>query len=265
MSNGGDAAEQVVRLSLEGFEVVARLTGSAAKNIGALLYTVLKQENKTKGKARLTNMIKSGKPLKVFSIPQKDLKTFTQQAKRYGVLYNVLRDRTNHSQTADVDIIVREEDGSKIQRIVDRFELGKVDKASIIHESEKEIADREEVVRDIPVKSRGQRIYEEAMGIPVQKEKYTMKNPTEAKTEKSPPSRQPSEQRDTHIDKGRARFSDEKKPSVREELERYKEQSRKLSRDAEREYKEPMKQPYKSKNGKTVHRQPTKKKHYKER
>ena len=30
MNNGGDAAEQVVRLSLEGFEVAARLSGSAA-------------------------------------------------------------------------------------------------------------------------------------------------------------------------------------------------------------------------------------------
>ena len=36
--------------------------------------------------ARLTNMIKSGKELKVFSIPNKDLKKFTEQAKRYGVL-----------------------------------------------------------------------------------------------------------------------------------------------------------------------------------
>lgn len=66
MNNGGDAAEQVVRLSLEGFEVAARLSGSAAKNIALLLVSVLKQEQKTKGKARLTNMIKSGKELKVF-------------------------------------------------------------------------------------------------------------------------------------------------------------------------------------------------------
>ena len=76
MNNGGDAAEQVVRLSLEGFEVAARLSGSAAKNIALLLVSVLKQEQKTKGKARLTNMIKSGKELKVFSIPQKDLKKY---------------------------------------------------------------------------------------------------------------------------------------------------------------------------------------------
>jgi len=33
MNSSGDAAEQVVRLSLEGTEVALRLTGSAAKNI----------------------------------------------------------------------------------------------------------------------------------------------------------------------------------------------------------------------------------------
>lgn len=51
MNNGGDAAEQIVRLSLEGFEVAAKLTGSAAKNVALLLVSVLKQEQQTKGKA----------------------------------------------------------------------------------------------------------------------------------------------------------------------------------------------------------------------
>ena len=150
MNNSGEAAEQVVRMYLEGVEVVAKLTGTGAKNVAALLMSVLKQEHKTKGKARLTSMLKSGKPLKVFSIPQKDLKTFMEHAKRYGVLYNVLRDRTNSSPTADVDIIVREEDASKIQRIVDRFSLGTVDKAAIVNEVEKDKADREVVTRSYP-------------------------------------------------------------------------------------------------------------------
>ena len=35
MNNTGDAAEQIVRMSLEGTEVALRLTGSAAKNIAA--------------------------------------------------------------------------------------------------------------------------------------------------------------------------------------------------------------------------------------
>ena len=80
MNPGGDAAEQVVRLSLEGVEVAARISGNGAKNIALLLYAALKEEKKTKGKARLTNMLKSGKELKVYTITQKDLKKFTQEA-----------------------------------------------------------------------------------------------------------------------------------------------------------------------------------------
>ena len=93
MNNGGDAAEQVVRLSLEGFEVAAKLTGSAAKNVALLLVSVLKQEQQTKGKARLTNMIKSGKELKVFSIPNKDLAQFTKQANQsWYQIYQIVRE-----------------------------------------------------------------------------------------------------------------------------------------------------------------------------
>ena len=47
MNNGGDAAEQGVRLSLEGFEVAARLSGSAAKKIALLLVPVLNEVQKT--------------------------------------------------------------------------------------------------------------------------------------------------------------------------------------------------------------------------
>ena len=53
MNNGGDAAEQVVRLSLEGFEVAAKLSGSAAKNVALLLVSVLKQEQKTRARRDL--------------------------------------------------------------------------------------------------------------------------------------------------------------------------------------------------------------------
>lgn len=42
MNTYGDSAEQVVRFTLEGTEVVLKPTGSAAKNIAAMLHTVLK-------------------------------------------------------------------------------------------------------------------------------------------------------------------------------------------------------------------------------
>lgn len=53
MNTGGEAAEQIVRMSLEGFEVAAKITGAGAKNIAILLYSILKEEKKTKGKARV--------------------------------------------------------------------------------------------------------------------------------------------------------------------------------------------------------------------
>ena len=58
MNTGGEAAEQIVRMSLEGFEVAAKITGAGAKNIAILLYSILKEEKKTKGKARLTSMLR---------------------------------------------------------------------------------------------------------------------------------------------------------------------------------------------------------------
>ena len=85
MSVNGDVSEQVVRLSLEGFEVLARLTGSGAKNVAAMIYTIMKDQKLTKGKQKLNNMLKSGKPLKIFTIKKEDLKTFSKESKNYGI------------------------------------------------------------------------------------------------------------------------------------------------------------------------------------
>ena len=264
MNNGGDAAEQVVRLSLEGFEVAAKLTGSAAKNVALLLVSVLKQEQQTKGKARLTNMIKSGKELKVFSIPNKDLAQFTKQAKRYGVLYCVLRDKSAKGDDVPVDIIARAEDASKIQRIVERFELGKVDKAAIVTESQKAVEKREALEKDKPTKTKNEIITEEAVRKPIQKEGYSQSNPTVAKTDKNPPSRQNSEPEDMQTDKGIA-VDRQKKPSVKEKLDRYKAQA-KQQKEAERKEPETDKAKHSSAPKQTVHQQPkTKSKKPKER
>lgn len=107
MYNSGDAAEQVVRISLEGTEVALKLTGSAAKNIAAMLYAVWKNrdKNKAKGHQRLSAMLKSGKELKVFTVSEEHLKQFATEAKRYGVVYCALRGKERsadgmESQTA---------------------------------------------------------------------------------------------------------------------------------------------------------------------
>ena len=110
MSYSGDAAEQVVRMSLETGEVAVRLAGSGAKQLAILLYAILREQKKTAGKARLTNMLRSGKELKVFAVKDSDLQLFCREAKKYGVLYCVLKDRD--ATDGLTDIMARAEDAS---------------------------------------------------------------------------------------------------------------------------------------------------------
>lgn len=136
MSYSGEAADQVVRLSLNGVEVAAKLSGSAAKQLAIMIYAILKDQKKTKGKIRLTNMLRSGKELKVFAVKDGDLQKFCQEAKKYGVLYCVLKDK--NATDGITDIMVRAEDAAKVNRIFTRFGLATVDLASLKTELVKE-------------------------------------------------------------------------------------------------------------------------------
>ena len=145
MSYSGDAAEQVVRLSLETGEVAVKLAGEGAKQLAILLYAILREQKKTKGKTRLTNMLRSGKELKVFAVKDSDLQLFCREAKKYGVLYCVLKDRD--ATDGLTDIMVRAEDASKINRIFERFNLAAVDMAEVKSEIERS---RQEQQSDAP-------------------------------------------------------------------------------------------------------------------
>ena len=134
MSYSGDAAEQVVRLSLETGEVAVKLAGEGAKQLAILLYAILREQKKTKGKTRLTNMLRSGKELKVFAVKDSDLQLFCREAKKYGVLYCVLKDKD--ATDGLTDIMARAEDASKINRIIERFGLATVDMAEVRREIE---------------------------------------------------------------------------------------------------------------------------------
>ncbi len=261
MNTGGEAAEQIVRMSLEGFEVAAKITGAGAKNIAILLYSILKEEKKTKGKARLTSMLRSGKELKVFTVKSGDLKKFTQEAKKYGVLYCVLTDRKNKDPNAEVDVIARAEDASKISRIVERFNLASVDTASIVTEAEKSKDAKDgQPEPDIGVQEKAEKdkLLDELMGKPVQKEENAP-NPSAAKAEKSPQSEPTSEQPKKSAE---GATMTKEKPSVREELRKIKE-SRK-EQEAEIDTfaldKSGASDRAKSANRKTEHKQPQRKK-----
>lgn len=148
MNTSSDAAEQIVRMTLQGMEVALRVSGSGAKNIAAMLVAIAKDQQKVKGKTSLTNMLKSGRPLKVFSIRENDIKKFTEEAKRYGILFSAIVEKNGNNIDGMIDIMVKEEDASKINRIVERFKLSTVDIASVQSEIGKIKEEKNEKVAD---------------------------------------------------------------------------------------------------------------------
>jgi len=68
MTNGADAADQIVNMSLKGIEVLAKISGEGAKNLATYLYAVLKDQKKTRGKTRMEGLLRSGKELKVLHV-----------------------------------------------------------------------------------------------------------------------------------------------------------------------------------------------------
>ena len=76
MSYTAEAADQVVRMSLEGGEVVIRLLGSGAKHLAIMLFAMARGEARQSGEARLMSMLKSGKERKVFALKDSDLEAF---------------------------------------------------------------------------------------------------------------------------------------------------------------------------------------------
>ena len=209
MNTSGEAADQVVRMSLEVGEAALKISGTGAKHLAVMLYTVLKEKKKTKGRVRLETLVKSGRPLTVFSVKESDLKQFVQEAKRYGVLYCAVRNPRGSSDGL-VDVIVKEEDAPRINRIVDRFQFASVTEAAKIKteiertraekakagKSEKQEKKPEKVQvqqekqgqaepeKDYPQKSKEDQLMDELFRESVKKEGKEQ-NPSLAKTTKS--------------------------------------------------------------------------------
>jgi hypothetical protein len=218
MNTSGEAADQVVRMTLNGVEVAAKLSGAAAKQVAVMLYAILKDQKRTKGKMRLSNMLRSGKELKVFAVKDTDLQKFCTEAKKYGVLYCVLRDKD--ASDGLTDIMVRAEDASKINRIFERFKLATVDMAAVkteIEQTKTKGTDIPTPERNMPSKDKEELFLDELMAPAPNpnKEVPHTENPTEARNAKSRQSEPTSKPKEKAA---RGTSDTQDRPSVRQEL-----------------------------------------------
>ena len=245
MNTSGEAADQVLRMTLEGTEAALKITGKGAEKITVLLYKMLKdlakESNKTQGQMRLANMIKSGKKLEIFEIPDANLKKFCEMAKTYGVVYTVLKDK--NQDDGKCEIMVKADDSQKINHILRRMEIVVENTGTVETDADKV---KEEYYKEHPEKARTEeggepgeperasmekseedKFLDELMSKPnPTREEAQMQNPTEARTTKSGPSVPSSESKggspvatSSERDAG-----GERRPSVRAELKQYREE-----------------------------------------
>ena len=162
-----------------------------------------------------------------------------------------------------VDVMVRAEDASKINRIVERFHLATVDTASIKHEiekarAEKSTGEKKEAPtvpeKEQPEKNDADKLLDELLGVPTQKEEPAPVNPSAARMEKSHPSA-PISEPPSKAAEGAAKSAE--RPSVRKELRDIQAQRR------QQEAAAPVKEPERrAKPGVPAiqHKQPSRKK-----
>lgn len=222
MNASGDAAEQIVRISLQGVELVGRMSKDMAEMLLKQIFAAAKDTKRTKGKTSLNSMLKSNKPVQIFELNDRELKKFCQAAKKYGVLYHVLKDRNKND--GKCDIMIRSEDSAKVNRIFSRFGIGISSKATVRPKIEKSVNEfKQAKEKEHPEKSAEDKFLDELFKKPANGEKAYNENPTLAKTGKS----HPSEPTSSTPNRGN-RTRDDSRPSVKaliNEIEKSKKKS----------------------------------------
>jgi hypothetical protein len=189
-----DATEQALdtmtRITLQGTEFALRLSGAGAKRLAAALIAAALGDEKSKGKTRLAALLKSGKELKVFQVKASDLGTFAEEARRYGVVYAVVKPLESDKR---LDVMVKAADAAKVNRIAERLGYGEVTASDVVAQIERsregkaadgKAASETEVV-DL---AEAERITDELFGAPADRDGQQPKNPTEATMEAPHPS-----------------------------------------------------------------------------
>ena len=154
MDFGRGEGDQIFRILLEGsqyflrFTGIERLAGNAIPMAVHFISSVAHQEGKTSGKMLYHNLLRSGEELRFLSMQGDDnFKQFAEEAKKYGVLYSVVKiepnGATGEAQTGEAgaagagenqhdargcvyEVAIKASDAAKINRIIENLGLNSV-------------------------------------------------------------------------------------------------------------------------------------------
>ena len=132
MDNGAQAAEMITRVVIMGSTFILGLGGKVALSVARFAAAAMDPNAKQSGKLRLKTLLQSGSELKVFTLQgEANYQRFAKEAKDYGILYSVVK-RTDEDVQGEVyDLLVRAEDASKINRVIEKFHLIEVEGSAV--------------------------------------------------------------------------------------------------------------------------------------
>ena len=102
MDVSAEAADVVVRESLQATEAAAKLTLEGMKNVAALLLAIAKQDMKVVGETTAKRLARDPAPAVVIPIKAEDKAKFQKLAKEFGVLYFFAQKKGNDSGILNV-------------------------------------------------------------------------------------------------------------------------------------------------------------------
>ncbi len=102
MDVSAEAADVVVRESLQATEAAAKLTLEGVKNVAALLLAIAKQDMKVVGQTTAKRLARDPAPAVVIPIKAEDKVKFQKLAKEFGVLYFFAQKKGNDNGMLNV-------------------------------------------------------------------------------------------------------------------------------------------------------------------
>lgn len=173
MNTSGEVADLMVKEGIQITESAAKLTALGAKNLAAIIIALMKEDNKLQGKTNLKQLLKADKPLCILQIKEKDISKFNQEAKKYGVLFTAVTDKTNNSGLCDV--IAKQDDVTKLNYIMEKLGYASPE---VMQEKTEETAEKE---NGKPVKKSQPRTRESQS-----EKRYTARGDNERESERKP-------------------------------------------------------------------------------
>ena len=95
MDVNAEAADLVVKESIQATESAVKLAGAGLKNVAALLLALQRQDNKVVGKTSAKRLARDPAPAVVVPLKQEDIGQFKKLAKEYGILYFIAQKKGN--------------------------------------------------------------------------------------------------------------------------------------------------------------------------